>query len=329
MGKIPSITALSVAIGTFLCYHMEKFKHLIPEQKAKLFKYIATEIIKTYPITIITIFFKIAFYLPYFVQVRILDYFIPGYCVHMVMRKQYIEDCVRSAITDGARQIVICAAGFDMSAVYLTSELKEIEDLKFFELDLESTQKYKTNALSKFKKMCENEQYTQCFKHINYISCDLLTNDWYQILLEHGFDPEQPSIIIAEGFTMYLDKASADRFFHNIRHKLLINPISLMITSFLTIDDPSYCFNQGNNDKLNDIILKKNQESYKFVLLSNEVASFCENSGFEIVDSRTRISFQKDAGNIRAIKQINQQAPAEDYYILRPFSNNVETATHI
>lgn len=312
VSQMPSVTVLYVIVGTFLCYYSTKFSSLITEKKAKLFQYMALAIIESYPLTIVTIICKIASCFPYSVQIRIMNYLTQGYCVHVTMRKKYIEECIRSAVEDGTRQVVVCAAGLDMTSVYIASELKQIRNLKFFELDLGLTQKYKTDAISKLKKM--NPHMATVFDKINYVSCDLSTDDWNEKLLECGFDPKQPSVIIAEGLTMYLNEAEVSNFLSSVRKNLLQNIHSLFVTSFLVTKQDNIQFKQKS--KIINFILKSNKKPYKFTIQSKKIFSFCESLGLKVIDFRSRNKFQKLAGNHTFKKELNDNLP-ENYYIMR------------
>lgn len=310
---MPSITALSVIIGTFLCYHMKNFSQLIASKKAVLFEHMATKMIKKYPITLSTIIFKLVFLLPYTIQIKILHYFSPGYCVHMVMRKQYIEDTIRSAVEDEIKQVVICAAGLDMTSIYLASELKHVSGLKFFELDLESTQKYKKYEITQL--IASGKINKDDANKVNYVGCDLSSDDWHQNLLNSGFDPKQPVIVVAEGFTMYLKKEHVSNFLQSVKKNLLQNDHSLFITSFFTVNNT---ISPPKTGRLIKFLLKKNNEPYQFHIPFGKVIEFCAQNELQVVDFRTRKQFQELANNDAVIRNSNEQTLSENYYIMRP-----------
>ena len=69
---------------------------------------------------------------------------LPGMAFHYVLRKMYIEDCVRRAIEEGAKQVVILGAGFDTLSLGLS---KEFNAIRFIEVDHPATAKDKNEAL--------------------------------------------------------------------------------------------------------------------------------------------------------------------------------------
>ena len=70
---------------------------------------------------------------------------IPGLHEHLIARTKYLDDIVKKNVTNGFKQYVILAAGYDSRA----NRLKMPSDLNIFELDQSEVQKRKLAILDK------------------------------------------------------------------------------------------------------------------------------------------------------------------------------------
>jgi methyltransferase (TIGR00027 family) len=116
---------------------------------------------------------------------------IPGILLHYALRKKCIAGLVRSALSNGATQVVVIGAGFDP----LSFELhQEFPGAQFWEIDHPATQRHKLRALSKIGA-----------EGLHFVAMDLSTATFdNEALIKSGFDPTQRAVWIAEGLLMYL-----------------------------------------------------------------------------------------------------------------------------
>jgi methyltransferase (TIGR00027 family) len=116
---------------------------------------------------------------------------IPGILLHYVLRKQCIAGLVRSALINGATQVVIIGAGFDP----LSFELhQEFPTAQFWEIDHPATQRHKLRAFSKIG-----------VERLHFVAMDLSATAFdSEALIKSDFDPTQRAVWIAEGLLMYL-----------------------------------------------------------------------------------------------------------------------------
>jgi methyltransferase (TIGR00027 family) len=116
---------------------------------------------------------------------------IPGILLHYALRKKCIAELVRSALINGATQVVIIGAGFDP----LSFELhQEFPSAQFLEIDHPATQRHKARFLSRIGA-----------ERLHFVAMDLSATTFdSQALISTGFDPTQRSVWIAEGLLMYL-----------------------------------------------------------------------------------------------------------------------------
>jgi methyltransferase (TIGR00027 family) len=105
-------------------------------------------------------------------------------------RTRYLDERVLRALDSGCKQVVILAAGLDTRAF----RLKVPSETRCFELDLHDLIAFKEDALEKQGAVAVCERIA--------LPADLLA-DWVGVLRDAGFDPETPTVWIAEGLFMY------------------------------------------------------------------------------------------------------------------------------
>jgi methyltransferase (TIGR00027 family) len=116
---------------------------------------------------------------------------IPGILLHYALRKKCISGLVRSALIDGATQVVVIGAGFDP----LSFELhRDFPSAQFWEIDHPATQRHKLRAFPKID-----------VDRLHFVPADLnATALDREALINSSFDPAQRTFWIAEGLLMYL-----------------------------------------------------------------------------------------------------------------------------
>jgi methyltransferase (TIGR00027 family) len=107
------------------------------------------------------------------------------------VRTRFLDDFLQ-ANAPGVGQIVLLGAGLDTRAFRM--DLRS--DTHLYEIDQQVIFDYKNPILA--------DEQPRCFRHV--IVGDIRQPDWSRLLLDQGFQPEQPSIWIAEGVLYYLDE---------------------------------------------------------------------------------------------------------------------------
>lgn len=116
---------------------------------------------------------------------------IPGILLHYGARKKCIAGLMRSAVVNGATQVVIIGAGFDPLGVELH---KDFPGTQFWEIDHPATQRHKVRAFPKID-----------VERLHFVAADLNTNDLdEEALIKSGFNRPQRTFWVAEGLLMYL-----------------------------------------------------------------------------------------------------------------------------
>ncbi len=116
---------------------------------------------------------------------------IRGILLHYVLRKKCIAGLVRSAVINGATQVVIIGAGFDPLSFELHQEFPGVH---FWEIDHPATQRYKVRTFSKIDA-----------ERLHFVAMDLSTTAFdSEALIKNSFDSTERAVWIAEGLLMYL-----------------------------------------------------------------------------------------------------------------------------
>lgn len=116
-------------------------------------------------------------------------------------RTRIIDDSLQSFVSDGINQIVVLASGLDARAWRLNFQPNANSKLKFFELDYQDVIDYKCTCLKKVAAVLPSDD---TFEH-HFVAVDLADPRWSHLLLNTGeFDPNQPTVWLIEGLTMYL-----------------------------------------------------------------------------------------------------------------------------
>ena len=105
-------------------------------------------------------------------------------------RTLYFDQYIKSHQSD-AKQLVVLGAGFDTRCYEkLSSSCPNL-----FEIDLPNTQRIKIKTLKKA---------SIDVSHVNFITADLRSNDWYNKLFESKFNNELKTVFLMEGISVYL-----------------------------------------------------------------------------------------------------------------------------
>jgi len=116
---------------------------------------------------------------------------IPGILRHYGSRKKCIAGLVRSALINGATQVVIIGAGFDPLSFELHQDFPGVQ---FWEIDHPATQRHKVRGLSKVGA-----------ERLRFVTMDLNATGFdTELLIKSAFTPAQRTFWVAEGLLMYL-----------------------------------------------------------------------------------------------------------------------------
>jgi O-methyltransferase involved in polyketide biosynthesis len=149
---------------------------------------------------------------------------LPGDLLHIIARKYYIRHCIKKLTEDGYQQIIVLGAGFDDLAFTYTQK-----GYSCLEIDVPHMAKHKQEFL--------NQHYVDS-KHPQIMS-SYLTNSQLDFPSNINLDPNQKTIIIAEGFFDYLHTGLVDKILRKFKSHLNQNP-TLITTHFALDELPFY-----------------------------------------------------------------------------------------
>jgi methyltransferase (TIGR00027 family) len=143
---------------------------------------------------------------------------IRGILLHYVLRKKCIAGLVRSALNNGATQVVIIGAGFDPLSFELHQEFPSVQ---FWEIDHPATQRHKVRIFSKIDA-----------KRLHFVAMDLSATTFdNEALTKSSFDPTRRTMWIAEGLLMYLTRENVSSLVRTF--KRLSAPGSQFVFTFM------------------------------------------------------------------------------------------------
>ncbi len=128
-------------------------------------------------------------------------------------RTHFFDSAIAAAAAGDSpiRQFVFLGAGWDTRSYGPLSEGDDLRALtaragdgrlKIFEVDEPPTQEAKVQAL---------QAAGVDIAHVTFVPTDFNQQSWLESLTDHGFDPDEPTFILWEGVTMYLDDAAVSK----------------------------------------------------------------------------------------------------------------------
>jgi methyltransferase (TIGR00027 family) len=183
---------------------------------------------------------------------------IPGIVLHYGLRKKCITELVRSALINGATQVVIIGAGFDPLGFELHQDFPSAQ---FWEIDHPATQHHKLRVLPKISA-----------DRLHFIAMDLSATSFDSAALtKSSFEPIQRTVWIAEGLLMYLKPDVVSSLMRTL--KSLSAPGSQFVFTFMEKrSDGRIRFD--SQSKLVDWWLRRRGESFTWGATRPELVDF-------------------------------------------------------
>ncbi|HEX8424463.1 MAG TPA: SAM-dependent methyltransferase [Pyrinomonadaceae bacterium] len=137
---------------------------------------------------------------------------IPGIQLHYALRKIYLEETARAALSGGIRQVVIFGAGYDTLALRLHETFPATQ---FIETDHPATQRRKTHALAAHQ---DSRLLRPQTPNLHFLPVDLTRQQLAATLRNFAaYRADAPTLFIAEGLLMYLAPTEVDHLFQTVR----------------------------------------------------------------------------------------------------------------
>jgi len=195
-----SRTALLIAASAVLLHGDPKYSHLVPQASADF----CANVLETYSSRTRSLLkiLRQSWLRP--IAKLIEQITIPGILLHYALRKRCIATLARSALINGATQVVVIGAGFDPICLELH---RDFPNTQFWELDHPATQRHKLRMFANIGA-----------ERVHYVAMDLSANAFdTQALIDSSFDPTQRTCWIAEGLLMYLPAETVSSFMRTLK----------------------------------------------------------------------------------------------------------------
>lgn len=152
---------------------------------------------------------------------RIIQKRIPGALASGLARTRYIDDLLEQTIRDGARQVIILGAGFDMRAFRLDC----LRQVPVIEIDHPDTARRKLQVIRSLHVNPNSgssltpsghpspKSKTTPLRPPRYLQIDLNGQDLDDFFTTQGIDRTLPTTLIWEGVTNYLQQEAIDKTF--------------------------------------------------------------------------------------------------------------------
>jgi methyltransferase (TIGR00027 family) len=191
---------------------------------------------------------------------------VPGLLLHFMLRKRWIEEAVRSALTEGCEQVVIMGAGFDTLALRLS---REFPRASFIEIDHPATQASKRRAA----------EGGGAPGNLRFIAVDLACVRLQDALSGGAYRAAARSVFIIEGLLMYLTDAEVGGVFTALR-ELQRAGGRVVFTVMEPTPDGRSAFH--NATPLVRYLLSRWSEPFKSALPRDDATRFLARFGFRL-----------------------------------------------
>ena len=212
----------------------------------------------------------------------------------VLLRSRYASDLFHQFTTEGHKQLIILGSGLDCFAYQARPEFQGVT---IFELDQWIILSLKEEILM------------QCLypkpKNLQFCPVDFKTDDLFQALLNHDYDPNKPSLVTLFGVTQYIETS----IFARILQAIL------------------YCF-EGTTFIFSYIVTQENLEEKEAKLLV-EFEAIALASGKPFIaryNSNALVQKLKDIG-FRSVKRLTSEEAHKRYFRNRTdglYANSVE-----
>jgi methyltransferase (TIGR00027 family) len=213
----------------------------------------------------------------------------PGIVLHWMMRKRWIESQVRTAIADGADQVVVLGAGFDTLGVRLAVERP---DIRVIEIDHPATLAEKRPAVETMLGSGPVVLVEQDFSRV----------DAFESALPPGaIDRNRKTIFIAEGLLMYLPESQIRSMLRELA--TATDTSSQLIFSFM-VERPGGEIGFEPRSALVSFWLAIKHEPFRWSLDPARAKEFARELGWMVTEHADSVALSRLAGGSGAARVI-------------------------
>jgi methyltransferase (TIGR00027 family) len=202
-----------------------------------------------------------------------------GASLHVALRKRFMDEETRYAITDGATQVLAVGAGFDTLCLRLAAEFPRVA---FVELDHPGTLTRKRAVVEAMGDLRPN---------LHFVGVDLADSSLDESLTRREFwNREASSVVVAEGLLMYLKESAVSALLEGVRRSTAQG--SRLLFTFMRADEKGRIYG-GKLSFLTRISLALIGEPWRWGVGEGELDDFLESRGFELDKSPNRCNLRQ------------------------------------
>jgi methyltransferase (TIGR00027 family) len=195
---------------------------------------------------------------------------LPGIVEHFGLRKRWIEQRCRAAISGGVERVIVLGAGFDTLGCRLCLEMDMVEVI---EIDHPATQARKREAIDALTPRLKAP--------LHFIACDLATQQLPAALMN---DPRR-TLVIAEGLLMYLGAEAVGRLFDALHALSPAGDVQLVFSHLVRWPDGRTGFRPCS--RLVDAWLAWRGEPFTWAIEPQALPALLSRHRFALIESAT------------------------------------------
>lgn len=193
---------------------------------------------------------------------------IPGALSSGIARTRYIDELLKTAISEGVQQVIILGAGFDTRAV----RLDFLKSVSVIEIDHPNT--------SNFKAEIYKNRIGKIPMNVTFLQIDFNKQSLDQLAAENNLDFSKPTAIIWEGVTNYLTEEAVKNTFTFISKFATKSRVIFTYVHKNILHHPESFL--GGTKLLED--LEKLEERWTFGFLPEEVSNYLNQFGIRLLE---------------------------------------------
>ncbi len=210
---------------------------------------------------------------------------------HFVLRKRAIRAQAMQSVEQGAEQIVVIGAGFDILAFATAQAFSQV---RCFELDVPSMCEHKVQVL----KDCYGKLPGNFFA----AGVDLSLVPMRDALAAlPGFSREKATLFIAEGVVMYLTEESVSAMFSDVH--AAADSSEVLFTAIAKPPKPK----ENIWSRIRSLFLGYNKEAFSWCMEAVQMAGFLRERGFGEQYHNGYVELQKDLRTQKELDQLERQ----------------------
>ncbi len=224
-----------------------------------------------------------------------------GELMRFTLRKRFVDDEVRAAIADGARQVLVVGAGFDTLGLRMAEAFPHVTVV---EVDAPATAARRRSAIAKMGATRAN---------LHVVAADLAVARLSDVVGSiPDWQTDARSVAAAEGVLMYLDEGEVRALLGEIKN--ITGSETRVVFTYVSPDDKGRPY-LGRLGALTRGALKLIGEPLRWAVRGEELRGFLEQSGFCLLGPGDRFDLRQrylvPAGIDQEVGRLERFAVAE------------------